>query len=275
MVHRIKSLHGLKGAITGTCSDNRPELVRRIRRQGGRVSANAGFTKDTEILVRGISGSWKHGSHGLKEERAMDMVRRGSQLSVVLSQDLDRLLSGRTVAECPFVAGFRVEWLRAEAIIGRLDQDLGSVDDVLRVLRRRGLLDKTTLSRTRCEQAILRRLVLGSATSAVCSICGQRYPLSLLIAGHIKPRSRCSAKEKRDLQHCAMPVCLLGCDALYERGLVTVTPNGRIVVAHPEQRTPALTVHLRSVKGRTCSVHSSETEPYFAWHREHVFMGTA
>jgi hypothetical protein len=39
-------------------------------------------------------------------------------------------------------------------------------------------------------------------------------------------------------------VCLLGCDALYERGLVSVAAKGRIYVSNPSTSTRSLATFL-------------------------------
>ena len=38
------------------------------------------------------------------------------------------------------------------------------------------------------------------------------------LAAHIKNRSECSQQAKADVPHIAMPMCAMGCDALYEAG---------------------------------------------------------
>ncbi len=253
---RIKTLRGLNIALTGVCSRPRSELTQLIRRKGGRVMGDvARVTAETDILVRGYAQNWKHGTFGRKEARAADLIREGSNLSVILSDDLERLLEGRAVSEFSPVAGYNVSLLRAQVDAADLDQ--------------------SRITNQRLEQGKLRELHLGADRVAACSICERRLPVSLLVVGHIKQRARCSPSEKRDLQNIAMPVCLLGCDALYEGGFITVSPKGRIVVVSNTLGSPEISRSIARLSGRHCLAHSSTTEPYFDWHRVNVFMGNS
>jgi len=251
---RIKQLRGLNIALTGICSRPRHELKQLVTRKGGRVSGDvARISAHTNILVRGQSKNWKYGTFGRKEARAADLIREGANLSVILSEDLERLLTGRAVSEFSPVAGQNVSLLRAQADATELDQ--------------------SRVTNQRLEQGKLRQLHLGSHRVAACSICGRRLPVSLLVVGHIKQRARCLPSEKRDLQNIAMPICLLGCDALYESGFITVSPEGRIAVASHSVDSTGLSPVLARLSRRQCRAYSSATEPYFAWHRVNVFMG--
>ena len=252
---RIKQLRGLNVALTGICSRPRSELTQLIRRKGGRVMGEvARVTADTDILVRGYSKNWKHGTYGKKEARAAALIREGSSLAIILSEDLERLLKGHAVSEVSPVAGNDVALLRAQADAADLDQ--------------------SRVTNQRLEQGKLRELHLGANRVAACSICNRRLPVSLLVVGHIKQRARCSSSEKRDLPNIAMALCLLGCDALYERGFITVSPKGRIAVASNNIGSSELSRSLARLSGHPCRAHSSTTEPYFDWHRTNVFLGS-
>jgi hypothetical protein len=50
-----------------------------------------------------------------------------------------------------------------------------------------------------------------------CAICGRTFSCSSLVAAHKKKRSKCSEEERTD-PYIVMPVCVFGCDFLYERG---------------------------------------------------------
>lgn len=258
-MNRIRDLRGRRVAITGNCSIPRAELIQRIKRHGGCVSGErAEISNQTNILVRGASPFWKHGSFGTKEERAADLIRAGFDLSVILSEDLDRLLRGKTVIEQRYIAGSDVDELRADAVLAKQFADLGALDAPAIVWRR-------------LEQAHLRHLHFGDRLSVPCSLCGRRLPTYLLVVGHIKPRARCSSSEKRDLQNVAMPICLVGCDILFERGFVAVSKTGRVVTSNACVRSKDFSSLLSRLRGRRCPQHTPSSEPYFAWHREFVF----
>lgn len=82
----------------------------------------------------------------------------------------------------------------------------------------------------RYEQTYLRGALLDGRATAACDLCGRLLPSTLLVAAHITPRSRLTESERYDFHGNAMLACLLGCDALFERGLLTVMPDGLIQV---------------------------------------------
>lgn len=128
----------------------------------------------------------------------------------------------------------------------------------------------------RREQSMLReRLGLGPAVGHAlvqCGICHRPLPRRLLVAAHVKPRSECSENERLDIPHVAMAACLLGCDALYEAGYLTVDETGRILTARTTTSAPHLQSLLRSLQRQKAPAWTPEREPYFAWHRENRFM---
>lgn len=258
---RVKTLRGCTIALTGFCTRPRAELIKLIKQSGGHViDSRARITKNTDILVRGVSAIWKHGTYGRKEARAAELIRNGYDLSVILDDDLERLFKGRTVYEFSPIAGKNVQVLRDEA-------------EARKKLKKPVQLDKLRITNQRTEQGMLRVLHLKGRRLAKCSICNRSLPVSLLVIGHIKQRSRCSLSEKRDLQNIAMPICLLGCDALYDKGFITVSPKGHVVVTKNDVVSSDLPRSLARVTGRHCLAHSSSTEPYFKWHRCNVFLG--
>ncbi|MEV6228087.1 hypothetical protein AB0L88_09495 [Saccharopolyspora shandongensis] len=138
-----------------------------------------------------------------------------------------------------------------------------------------GDLDTVAQVKIRTEQAHLRSLLAGDRDAAECALCGHQYPMSFLVAAHIKKRAVCSDAERSDLHHVAMLACSFGCDALYESGWITVNPNGHIQTAPPDT-APEGTFRnqLLHLEGRQCTAHRPESEPYFAWHRTTIFRGT-
>ncbi len=100
----------------------------------------------------------------------------------------------------------------------------------------------------------------------------RRLPVALLVAAHLKPRSECSRRERLDAENIVSSMCLLGCDGLYERGLVAVSEGGRILVSAAHS-SPAVKVVLRRFRGRTCDAWNSATAGYFEWHLRGRFQG--
>jgi hypothetical protein len=119
----------------------------------------------------------------------------------------------------------------------------------------------------RGEQAVLRKAVLGTAPTAECALCGKTYPTSLLRAAHIKPRSVCSDDERRDLASIAMPACLLGCDALFEDGYVSVDAAGLVTSSGEHDLPQALADRVAELVDRQCGAFDQGSADYFEWHR--------
>ncbi|RSN24247.1 hypothetical protein DMC63_06815 [Streptomyces sp. WAC 05977] len=140
-----------------------------------------------------------------------------------------------------------------------------------------GELDAVASVKVRTEQRKLRKLLAGGAISAECALCGDRYPISFLVAAHIKKRAVCTEQERRDLNHVAMLACAFGCDMLYESGWITVDQRG-FVQARPGDSFLSeghLRTRLLHLQGRHCAAHSAKSESYFAWHRTNVFVPNA
>ncbi|HVK23578.1 MAG TPA: hypothetical protein VM677_19675 [Actinokineospora sp.] len=133
-----------------------------------------------------------------------------------------------------------------------------------------GTLDQMCAAVRRVEQAELRAIIVGDKKTEKCALCGHEFPLRYLVAAHIKPRSQCTDEERRDLPNVAMAACSFGCDLLFETGHVAVGADGLIMAgaADPSGRFAELVAKLDGTK---CTAHRDETEPYFAWHREHRF----
>jgi len=67
----------------------------------------------------------------------------------------------------------------------------------------------------RKEQHILQEWLFKDKTHENCAICGQEFSVKTLVTAHKKPRSYCNDAERLD-PYIVMPVCLMGCDYLYE-----------------------------------------------------------
>ncbi|MFE0530403.1 EVE domain-containing protein [Micromonospora sp. SD19] len=134
-----------------------------------------------------------------------------------------------------------------------------------------GDLERFGVATHRGEQALLRQRLFASATDADCAICGETYPVRFLRAAHIKKRAVCTEQEARDLDHIAMPACLLGCDALFEAGYIAVDPTGHVIVTGDPGNRAALDQRLAELADRRVDAHTTSSASYFAWHRENTF----
>lgn len=131
-----------------------------------------------------------------------------------------------------------------------------------------GRLEEERRVSTRKEQQRLRRCLLDGKDYGWCFLCGEKLPAALLVAAHIKKRAKCSDKEKRDHAN-VVPMCLLGCDALFERGDVALVKNKidiRFKSAAPRSRLHSLLLALR-VRKIDVGV---QRKKYFNWHSKHA-----
>ncbi|KJL04351.1 HNH endonuclease [Priestia aryabhattai] len=128
-------------------------------------------------------------------------------------------------------------------------------------------LDIEGKTKSRAEQSFLRKSLFGNKKIAKCGICGKDYPISFLVAAHIKKRSLCSKEEKLDVRNIVMPMCKFGCDDLFEKGYIIIT-NG-IVTVNDKTTTESLRLYLKAIEGLNCKYWNSDTEIYFEWHVNH------
>lgn len=257
----LKSVVGKHVAFTGSCAPwTRVELVHQLRKHRAEAQRSGDLNDRTSVLIRGTSGNWKHPDYGRKEADAAERIRSGQSILLVGSEDLHRLLTrGRPARRLEYVAGQPLEWLQPS-----------SEKVFLSTTRFAGALDREYTTKGRREQSYLRRLLLGGRKTAVCEMCGEPLPSDLLAAAHIKPRAECSLRERRDARHIVLLLCLLGCDALYERGYVTVDDRGRYAVSKRSAIADGLMRRLPSQR-KTCRAWATQTRGYFTWHRVNRF----
>jgi hypothetical protein len=223
---------------------------------------NGHVTGDTTVLVRGDSSVWAFGDYGTKELKAAQLIRQGASISLVLDSEFRKLVDeGRPARVGDRIAGEPVEWLAPPTL--RQFERAASI---------KGPLDREHTVLGRVEQGYLRHVLFQKADRAACSLCGRLLPVGLLIAAHIKPRSECSRRERLDVKNIVSSMCLLGCDALYERGLVSVDENGSIIRSGA-QTSPAVEAVLRGFRGRTCTSWTAAKSGYFNWRRMSRFFG--
>ncbi|PEJ37791.1 HNH endonuclease [Peribacillus butanolivorans] len=129
------------------------------------------------------------------------------------------------------------------------------------------ILDIEGKTKSRAEQGFLRKALFGNKTIDGCGICGKEYPISFLIAAHIKKRSFCSNEEKLDYRNIVMPMCKFGCDDLFEKGYITV--NEGIISVNDKTTTIPLKIYLSHIEGMHCGYWNVDTIKYFDWHRNH------
>ena|GEM_PF-1416623 len=197
-----------------------------------------------------------------KEQKAAQLVRQGAAISLVHDSEFRKLLEDRRPARiADRIAGDPVEWFA-----------LPTKKQFIQAAKIKGPLDREHSVLGRVEQSYLRHILFDGDEHATCSLCGRRLPVGLLIAAHVKPRSECSRRERLDMHNITFRVCLLGCDALYERGFLAVREGGQIVIS-TVQPSRAIKAVLRRFRGRTCKDWNKGRAKYFNWHLTRRFQG--
>ena len=87
--------------------------------------------------------------------------------------------------------------------------------------------DETTESKYRKEQYFLQSWLFDGKKQECCAICNRTFSICSLVTAHKKKRSQCNEAERLD-PYIVMPLCLMGCDYLYERNHILIS-NGIVV----------------------------------------------
>ena len=103
--------------------------------------------------------------------------------------------------------------------------------------------------KSRREQPILERWLFDGKTTEHCAICGDEHMVSALWAAHKKKRSQCTEAERRD-PYIVMPVCIFGCDFLYEKRYIIIE-DGVVQGGSTGNFGEADRRYLKKVIGRT------------------------
>tara|TARA_Y100001980_G_C14308348_1_gene133361 strand:+ start:154 stop:591 length:438 start_codon:yes stop_codon:yes gene_type:complete len=115
----------------------------------------------------------------------------------------------------------------------------------------------------RLEQGFLRKNLFKNHTLFSCCCCKKEYPISFLVATHIKKRSHCNNEEKLD-ENIVIPLCKFGCDELYEKGVLVVL-NGEFTSSRKNENEN-IKLYIDSIKDKRCNYYNTNTSEYFSWH---------
>lgn len=129
-----------------------------------------------------------------------------------------------------------------------------------------GPFDRLTIHKSRKEQKKLRQALRRESTVAACAICTRVFTWDFLVVAHIKKRSLASSSERADLPN-VVPMCLLGCDALFERGFVGIKKGRVVTLKQPD--TEDLSNFVATIEGKMSGWLNADTEKYFEWHIDH------
>lgn len=170
------------------------------------------------------------------------------------------------------------EYVDSHAAILEASSEKRSREEILKALlalENNKELNRDTKRKYRVEQSLLREFLFNGEKAVVCGCCQTKLSPDFIATAHIKKRSHCSNEEKLDV-NVVMPLCYLGCDMLFEKGLLVVDSSGyfrrtdMMDNAVPyEGRVDAL---LGEYDNKFCSYWKEETAPYFEWHYNHHVM---
>jgi hypothetical protein len=197
-----------------------------------------------------------------------------------VQQALDQLVRDRQVVVAPEHVGHRSAFIGVvlrtlPGTIVRLDPPRILLQDLFEGNGRwlpEGDLDVAVTAVARREQGELRRRLTSGAAQSACAICGEVFPVELLVAAHIKRRSLCTEVERRDLGNVAMLACKFGCYALFEAGYLAVDQDGTVLTTLVGDVSQVVVERLHGLRGRVCGAFTPASAPYFDWHRRNVFL---
>lgn len=125
--------------------------------------------------------------------------------------------------------------------------------------------DGEVVVKFRAEHGQLKKHLFDGKNESECALCGKMLPKGLLVTSHIKKRAECNAGERMD-KRVVMAACALGCDAVYERGYIKVSPAGVIEIGPRVATTEHLSAFVTDLVGKRVSAFTPQTAKYFAWH---------
>jgi hypothetical protein len=138
------------------------------------------------------------------------------------------------------------------------------IEEVYDEIQNQESLDSDAKGTGRKEQGKLQEIHVKKKKPRICSICGSELPANLLVAAHIKKRSKCSLDEKKDLHNVATPMCALGCDSLFEKGYIGVD-KGKVVAIKPPSTNNAQS-HIGMLLGHDCKDWKDGNKEFYEWH---------
>ena len=95
-----------------------------------------------------------------------------------------------------------------------------------------------------------------------CAICHRTFPTDIMVAAHIKPRSKCTTQERKN-PNVVMPVCKVGCDDFFEKGYLLVDQDGVVRLNEKMTCSSELQTILNLLTGNQCTHFNNETEDFF------------
>ena len=87
----------------------------------------------------------------------------------------------------------------------------------------------------------------------------------MLVAAHIKKRSKCNNKERKDFKNIAALMCKAGCDDLYEKNYIFVK-EGKVELNSKKTLTPKMNKIISEIIGNKV-LNWNTSKKYYEWHK--------
>lgn len=124
-----------------------------------------------------------------------------------------------------------------------------------------GETDLSSNARLRREQSILRNWLFSNKSSEECAICKKTFSIDSLIAAHKKKRCNCSEGERTD-PNIVMPLCVFGCDSMYEREYIEIKDD-KVIVFSDDKLTETEIDYLLRINGSILNEKWAQGKSYF------------
>ncbi len=171
-----------------------------------------------------------------------------------------------------------VEGLQAEHLSDLMNLDISPLGDnpsTSNAAAPGGPTDGLRVAGWRREQRALKHHLI-ELSGGTCALCARSFPSEFLVAAHIKKRQWCTDDERKDFANVGMLACVLGCDSLFEHGYIGIDSVGEVLVSRAVETSPDVSKHVdQHLRNRTIPWWTATREPYFGWHRTHVFLNVA
>ena len=172
---------------------------------------------------------------------------------------------------CPFlyvdksygVRNYQLKLISQFSPQNSFEEKLNNYEKYKNLLKR--LHGKTDINRhvkQRTEQYLLKRWLFQNKETEECAICGRTFSIKSLVAAHKKKRANCTEDERTD-PNIVMPVCLFGCDHLYEHEYIRIY-SGQIHIQNTDALQDSEKEYLLALENRKVDHRFLEgSESYF------------
>ncbi|MED0983029.1 HNH endonuclease [Bacillus paramycoides] len=144
-----------------------------------------------------------------------------------------------------------------------------NIKEIINNLEKNASLDREVRGRARKEQSALRSYLFGNKKTCNCGICGEEFPVDLLVAAHIKKRALATIEEQKDIENIAIPMCKFGCDDLFEKGYISVLDKKVVSLIDTDFLPSVVKIRIQNLEGKVCSYENENNTDYFLWHYKH------